>query len=521
MALLVAVIVADRAETMRARALEAFDRGADAVELRLDAISEPEQAIANLAALLPSGRWIATCRTVAEGGLFRGPVEQRVARLLSAGPAGEGFIDFEFADWERSPLAKHDIVQHLAAFGSRSQAPPLILSHHDFVRRPGDLESLVDRMCAVKEAAVIKVAWPAEDIFSNFEALDMMRSSSKDMIAICMGEAGLMSRVLVGKCGGFATYCAMTSDEGTAPGQPTLDEMRDLYGWDRMDESTHVYGVIGHPVEHSISPVLFNDAFAADRVPGVYLPLSVPPTYDDFARFMDECMAREWLDVRGFSVTLPHKVHALRYLGDNIDPPADVIGAVNTIRIEDGEMWGCNTDSSAAIDTLLAGLGCEWEAMKGVAVDVLGAGGVARAVVGGLSECGCDVTVYNRSEDRARGLADAFACRVQPWANRSQTEGSILINCTSMGMWPQVNESPMAADALRSDVTVFDTVYRPRQTRLLQDAARAGCRTIDGLGMFVHQACQQFEYWTQQSADEGRMRSAAERALGNDGEAEA
>lgn len=521
MALLVAVIVADRAARMRDLALEAFERGADAVELRLDAINEPEQAIANLASELPSGRWIATCRTVAEGGMFRGPVEQRVSRLLSVGSAGEGFIDLEFADWERSPLARHDIVKHSAPFGSRSQAPPLILSHHDFAGRPVDLEALVDRMCAVEEAAVIKVAWPAEDVFSNFEALDMMRSSSKDMIAICMGEAGLMSRVLVGKCGGFATYCALTSDDGTAPGQLTLDEMRDLYRWDRIDESTEVYGVIGHPVEHSIGPELFNDAFAAARVPGVYLPLPVPPTYDDFARFLDECMAREWLDVRGFSVTLPHKIHALRYLGDNIDPPADVIGAVNTIRIEDGEMWGCNTDSSSAIDTLLGGLGCEWEALEGVSVDVLGAGGVARAVVGGLSECGCDVTVYNRSEDRARALADAFECRVQPWEDRSRAEGSILINCTSVGMWPHVDESPLPADALRPEVTVFDTVYRPRRTRLLQDAASAGCRTIDGLGMYVHQACQQFEYWTQQSADEGRMRLMAERALGGDGEAEA
>ena len=519
MALLVAVIVADRAETMRVRAMEAFERGADAVELRLDAINEPEQAIAGLAATLPSGRWIATCRSSAEGGKSRGSVEQRVSRVLSAGPAGEGFIDFEFADWDRSSLARRDIVKQAARSGSRSQTPPLILSHHDFARRPVDLEALVDRMCAVEEAAVVKVAWPAEDVFSNFEALDMMRSSSKDTIAICMGEAGLMSRVLAGKCGGFASYCALASDGGTAPGQLTLDAMRGVYRWDRIDTSTHLYGVIGYPVEHSIGPELFNDAFAVGRVPGVYLPLPVPPTYEDFARFMDECMAREWLDVRGLSVTLPHKVHALRYLGENIDPPADVIGAVNTIRIEDGEMWGCNTDSSAAIDTLLAGMECEWEALEGVAVDVLGAGGVARAVVGGLFECGCNVTVYNRSEDRARTLADAFECRVQPWDNRSRGEGSILINCTSVGMWPMADESPMPADGLRSEVTVFDTVYRPRRTRLLEDAARAGCRTIDGLGMFVHQACQQFEYWTQQSADEGRMRSVAERALGGNGEA--
>jgi shikimate dehydrogenase len=232
---------------------------------------------------------------------------------------------------------------------------------------------------------------------------------------------------------------------------------------------------------------------------------------------MDACQSRDWLDARGFSVTLPHKVHALRYLGDRVDSPADLIGAVNTIRFDDGEVWGCNTDCDAAVDTLLAAMECGQEDLADVPVDVLGAGGVSRAVVAGLTDCGCSVTVYNRDLDRARSLAQTIECEVRPWEERVGADGKILVNCTSVGMWPHADASPMPADALRPDTVVFDMVYRPRETRLLRDAKSAGCRTVEGLGMFVRQAVMQFEYWTQQSADFERFAAAVEQALSSEG----
>ncbi|MFQ5414983.1 MAG: type I 3-dehydroquinate dehydratase, partial [Phycisphaerae bacterium] len=436
--------------------------------------------------------------------------------LLFAIQAGAGYVDFEFADWSRSATARHDLAAALADPAVVGHAPRLILSHHDFDRRPADLDALVRDLCAVGEAGAIKIAWPARDILDNFDAFDIMRTADKDAVVICMGDTGLMSRVLAGKCGALASYCALDADSAAAPGQLTLAQMRDRYRWDVVNEATEVYGVIGCPVAHSIGPYVFNDAFARQKINAVYLPLPVSAEYDAFAAFMDACLQREWFGARGFSVTLPHKMNALRYLGDRVDPPADLIGAVNTIRIEEGEVWGCNTDCDAAVDMLLGGMGCAEEDLEGVRVDVLGAGGVSRAVVAGLTDCGCDVTVYNRDPDRADELADTFDCQSRPWDDRTGAQGTVLINCTRVGMWPDVDASPMPADALRADTVVFDAVYRPRRTRLLRDAESAGCTVIDGVGMFVRQAAMQCEYWTHQPADEQRIRAIVEETLAAD-----
>ncbi len=504
MTLLVTSIAADDVGTMLARADEAFRRGADAVELRLDALKDSIAGVSGIARDLPTGRWIATCRPVSQGGRFQGPVERRVELLLAAGEPGQGFVDFEYADWagdRGSALARHDLTARRTGSGPDAQTPSIILSHHDFERRPADLEQLVAEMAAEDAAAALKIVWPAEDVLSNFEAFELLRSSPREMIAFCLGEHGLPSRVLAKKFGAFASYCALDEGEETAPGQLSLAQMKETFQWDRIDEATEVYGVIGHPVGHSLSPAIFNAAFAESGAPGVYLPFPVEPTYEAFATFLDQCLACDWLDARGFSVTLPHKEHAHRYLGDRVDPPADVIGAVNTLRIEEGEIWGCNTDGDGALEALVRGMEIPSEELDGLTVDLLGAGGAARAVVCGLIECGAHVTVYNRDRSRADRLAADLGCTAKDWDDRVRGDAQVLINCTSVGMWPDADGSPMPADALRPDCVVFDTVYRPAETRLLHDAKAAGCRTIPGAAMFVAQAAFQFEYWTQQAAD--------------------
>jgi len=389
----------------------------------------------------------------------------------------------------------------------------LILSYHDLRNKPVALTTVVGEMCQVAEAAVVKVAWPAESIFCNFDAFDIIRGSSKEMIAVCMGEAGLMSRVLAGKVGAFASFCAAEAGAESAPGQLTLEQMRQCYRFDKITPSTDVYGVIGSPVAHSLGPMVFNELFASSGIDGVYLPLLVEPTYESFAAFVDKCIECDWLDVRGLSVTLPHKMNALRYLGDRVDPPADLLGAVNTIRLEDGEVWGCNTDCDAAVNAVTAGLACTDEDLEGLTVDVLGAGGASRAIVAGLMDCGCQVSVYNRSPERARSLANDLGCAVKPWEDRVNAEGKLLVNCTSVGMSPEVDASPMPIEALRSDTVVFDAVYRPRQTRLLREARDVGCDTIDGINMFINQAAMQFEYWTWQSVDRRRLHNIVDNAI--------
>ncbi len=520
MTLLITSLTQERSRDMRSAAEEVLDAGlgvgCDGVEFRLDVLKDEEADIRGIAADLQTGRWIVTCRPAGEGGQFHGSIENRVERLLGAGPPGEGFIDFEYSDWKRSDLARNDLMKGNVVTGRFNHPPSLILSHHDHQGCPSDIDALVAEMCAVPEAAIVKIAWQARDIFDCFKALDLMRSGVKPVAAICMGEHGLLSRVLARKVNGFASYCSIASGEESAPGQVSLQEMLDRYRWHDMDRHTQLYGVIGDPVDHSLGPHLFNHVFNAEDIPGVYLPLRVPEGYDAFARFMDECLERDWLDLRGLSVTTPHKVNALRYLGDRVDPPADAIGAVNTIRFEEGELWGCNTDFGAALDTILEGMGRPEEEFSDLPVDVLGAGGVARAVVAGLLDLGCHVTVYNRDQQRGQSLADTFECEVKPWDERTNYQGQLLVNCTSVGMWPDIDETPMPAEFLREGVAVFDAVYRPRETRLLRDASEKGCRTIDGVGMFLRQAVQQFEYWTQQSANVGLMAKMILQSIGEE-----
>ncbi len=511
MALLVGTVVAERLETMSTLSREALAAGCDMAELRLDTLASREPGVETVAGQLPAGHWIATCRPASEGGQSRASVEHRLPILLSAVRAGAALVDVELSAWQRFGMARHDLVKALADSSATGHGRGLLISHHDFDGRPADLNQIVDEMRAIEEASAIKIAWRADDILSNFDALDIMYHGRGESIAICMGEAGLMSRVLPGKCGAFAAYCALDAESKAAPGQLTVAELRERYRWDSIDEATEVYGVIGNPVAQSVGPDVFNDAFRAEKVNGVYLPFLVPPDERSFAAFLDACIDRPWLDVRGLSVTAPHKVHALRYLGDRVDPPADMIGAVNTIRIEDGEVWGCNTDCDAALDTLLAAMQCDVEDLDGVPVDVLGAGGVARAVVAGLADCGCTVTVYNRDPQRAQSLADMTECVLRPWEDRDKSEGKVLVNCTSVGMHPDADSTPMPVEALRSGTVVFDTVYRPRETRLLRDASAAGCVTVGGFGMFVRQAGMQFEYWTHHPADYERMEAVVER----------
>jgi len=504
MTLLIASILADSVEEMRARALHALEGGADLVELRLDALNATNDQIRTMAATLPSGRWIATCRPVSEGGRFTGALEHRLGRLFACASLPDSFVDFEYANWSgrgASALARHDLLR--LPSGSTPDAVPasLILSHHALDGRPANLDALVERMGAVEEATAVKIVWPADDAVSIFEAFELMRRGAKELIAICLGEAGLPSRLLARKFGAFATYCAPAPGLETAEGQPTLAEMLEDYDWERIDESSHVYGVIGCPVRHSLSPAMFNRVFAQAGVHGVYVPFLVEPSFEALAAFLDRCLECDWFEAVGFSVTLAHKEHARRYLADRIDPPADEIGAVNTLRFEDGQIWGCNTDGDGALEALSRGMGCTSADLEGLPVDLLGAGGASRAVVAGLVSCGCDVTVYNRDGERGRRLVDDFGVAAHPWDDRTRGHGKVLINCTNVGMWPEVDDTPMPAESLARWEVVFDVVYRPRETRLLREARSAGCRVIPGAAMFVAQAALQFEYWTQQAAD--------------------
>ncbi|MDD4889446.1 MAG: type I 3-dehydroquinate dehydratase, partial [Phycisphaerae bacterium] len=346
----------DAADAMR----RAERGGADLLELRLDLL--PAQAAEKLTPLAKAPV-LATCRSRDEGGEADGGDAARAERLRTAVHAGAAYVDFEWAAWNRSPESRRVLADVLAPPAGVGRAK-LVLSAHDFTGRPSELMTLAQALWA-SPAAVAKIAYRANGIADVFDALDILHTgaASKPTIALAMGEAGVISRLLARVLGAFCTFAALETGRSTAPGQPTLEQIKTLYRWDRTDAQTELFGVIGYPIAHSMSPAIHNAAFDATDYHGLYVPLLVEPESAAFDALLDGLMARHrWLRFRGLSVTIPHKENALRYTrahGGAVEPLAGRIGAVNTIRFEaDDTLTGRNTDYAAAIDAVCAALAC-------------------------------------------------------------------------------------------------------------------------------------------------------------------
>ncbi|MBN1490912.1 MAG: shikimate dehydrogenase [Phycisphaerae bacterium] len=505
MTLLIAPITASTAEQLTADLERACQLGADIVELRLDYM--PDLNPAALAAVGNTLPLLITPRRKEEGGASDATDAERCDRLVEFAPQA-ALCDTELATWETAAAVRHRIAEARAAVRGMD-GQKLILSAHDFEKRPADFWRIVGRMNEIDACDVAKIVFQARHISETFEVFDLMHENAKPVIAIAMGEAGLITRILAKKFGAFATFASLEAGKESAPGQITLDAMKLLYRWDAMRPDTTVYGVIGNPVGHSMSPAIHNAAFSECDINGAYVPLLIEPTYEHFEDFLREALARPWFDLRGCSVTIPHKDNALRFTcecGGYVEPLAGRIGAVNTLTFEDGRILAHNTDYAGAMDALTDTLGCQRGDLHGNEVAVLGAGGAARGVVAGLRDSGCKVTIYNRTPERATRLAEEFGCTAAPLAERVRPGTQIVVNTTSLGMHPNVDDTPLPADRLQTDMTVFDTVYNPIETRLLREARALGCRTVDGVAMFVHQAAAQFERWTGQSAPHALMR---------------
>lgn len=257
--------------------------------------------------------------------------------------------------------------------------------------------------------------------------------------------------------------------------------------------TTKLYGIMGNPVSHSLSPAMHNAAFAHRGLNNVYVPFPV----EDVAKAMDGFRA---LNVKGVSVTIPHKQAVIPFL-DAIDPIAAKIGAVNTLIIEEGRITGLNTDWIGANNALK-----QVTTLHNKKVLLLGAGGSARAIGFGLLEEKAQLTLASRTPDKGRALAELLSCPWLPLDQAGSFAADILINATSVGMRPNHHLSPLIDNALAGFSTVMDIVYAPLQTKLLQQAAAAGCATVDGLAMLLLQGVAQFELWTGESAPVDIMR---------------
>ncbi len=268
-----------------------------------------------------------------------------------------------------------------------------------------------------------------------------------------------------------------------------------------INGKTVLYGIIGDPVTHSLSPAMHNAAFAASGINAVYLPFPA-------AEIKEAVVGVRGLGVQGLSVTIPHKENVMALL-DELGPVAVKIGAVNTIINKDGMLTGINTDWLGATRALE-----EKIVLKGADAVILGAGGSARSIGFGLLEKGANFVLCSRTESRGRALAEELSC---PWISLADTEqlsGKILINATSVGMVPHIQDTPVAKEILPRFQVVMDIVYAPMQTRLLKEAEAAGCDVINGLEMLLYQGVAQFELWTGKAAPVSIMREALQEALG-------
>ncbi len=464
---------------MKAAAAAAAEEGADMAEFRVDFLENlpgPEVIEEMVgAAPLPA---IVTCRPAREGGRYTGDEVARLDLLRRASDCG-AIVDLEadVPDAERP-------------------AGTVIRSTHFFDGVPENIENIVAALDG-GDGDIAKIAFAAGGPEDALLALELVGRCTKPAIALAMGEAGVASRILAARHGAWGTFAALAAGRESAPGQPTLEAFRERYRHGTVGKETRLFGVVGCPVGHSMSPAIHNAAFDATGFDGVYVPLLVQPGKEHFERFMAAGVCRPGSGWRGLSVTIPHKQNALAFVGqDRCDELAVRIGAVNTITIEpDGSLRGGNTDYAAAIDALTESMNISRADLAGRRVAVLGAGGVARAVVAGLTHCGADITIYNRTFSRAETLAGAFGCGAEPIDRAGATDAEIVINCTALGMHPNTETTPLPTIP-PSIAVVFDTVYNPVETRLLGDAAAAGRVTVSGVDMFVNQAAAQYREWT-------------------------
>ncbi|MGI0148170.1 MAG: shikimate dehydrogenase [Thermoplasmata archaeon] len=488
-----AVVLAGNARDAVRDSRTAISKGADLSEVRLDQFDDLNSVVVRKLASAVGSRTIATLRTVGQGGT-RGPPEAiRGSLLREMVSARFAYVDFEMeADADQAdPLRKI----------ANQRGTILIASHH--FSKPaeiGPVRDAIEACAAIGDIA--KVAVPTADIEFAIQLVDLARSEAGKKhrtVLIGTGIAGVITRALADDSGQEIQYASW--GPAAATGQLSLDVARRLRG-----RTPIVLGLVGHPIGHSISPAIHEAALTAMDLPGVYLPFDIEPhALDGFLQAADR------LRIRGLNVTIPHKEVIAEKL-DELDGDAERLGAVNTIVISDGWTKGHNTDVFG-FRLSLRSLGLRMGGRKAL---VVGAGGAARAVVDVLVREGATVEVTNRTFDRAEALADVFdepvdAVPLDALAKRGPWD--LLVNATPVGTAGTESRLPVAESILAKVGYVYDLVYNPRVTPLIEAAGRLGKPATSGLEMLLHQAAKSFELWTGRSPSVEAMRRAAKEAL--------
>lgn len=472
---------------------EALVRDNSFLEFRLDYLSQPAGALPKLKQFLelhPEVIAVATCRRVPNGGKFKGSVQAQLDILMKAADVGFQLVDIEIQSAQA--LRSEQLTELKNRIG-------VILSYHDF-RATRKLEEQFATMVECP-ADFYKVVSTAVNLYDNVTMMKFLQAHSgqRDMVGVCMGEQGIISRVLGVRAGSIFTFAAAGKGEETAPGQITASELRDIYRIDMVDAATQVYGVAGDPVCHSLSPVMMNAAFRRETVNAVFLTLHAKNLKDLLACVND-------IPIRGLSVTMPYKQEIVEALS-NSDPLTRQIGACNTVvRGQDGKLYGFNTDVAGIVAPLEQRMN-----LAGKRILIVGAGGAARAAAFGLKARGAEVFIVNRTPEKAQALARQAKAKYVKRADLPKLSFDVIVNATPVGMGTN-RQSPLEEKELNAS-WIFDLVYTPAETRLIKMARAKNLQVIPGLEMFVQQGARQFEIWTGKPAPIAEMAYVVTKAL--------
>lgn len=453
---------------------------ADLIELRLDCLDSTPERVSEL--LLGLERPVILTFRPSEQGGYRDLTREERERFWKTAPRGDAIW------WD----VEGELVQELSP-----DWPRVIASHHDFNGVPNDLDAIYQRLASTP-AHVLKIAIQAHDIVDCipiFQLLDRARRECREVIAIAMGNAGIATRVLGPSRGAFLTYGAVDDESATAPGQVNAPKIRSLYHIDKIDSDTMICGLIGLPVMHSVSPHIHNAGFVSEGINGVYLPFEVKDVDSFFKRMVDPRTREFDWNLRGLSVTAPHKQAVMDHL-DWIEPKAKGIGAVNTVVVEDDRLLGYNTDAVGLVAPLLQRFG----SLADRQVGIIGAGGAARAAIWALKQQKAQVTLFARNVDKAQTLAESFNLSCESLSSAKFVDYDLVINTTPVGSGEHIDQSPVKAEQLKGARCIYDLIYNPSETKLMREAREVGCDTLGGMEMLVAQAELQFELWTGKKA---------------------
>ncbi|HEY6333582.1 MAG TPA: shikimate dehydrogenase [Blastocatellia bacterium] len=494
------VVTENTVECARAAVERAPACGADMIELRLDYLHDfdfsnpPGLPYLLECSSLPV---IITCRAIEEGGHRQIENLERLRLLVEGSQRFGCYCDIEAAHYRAAAELGLD----------QSRA---IVSFHDFNGTPPDLDAIYTRVCKLPAHAhkIVTTAGDIDETVPIFRLIDRARAEGRNVIALSMGKAGVITRIIGPARGGWLSYGTLDHGQASAPGQLSCRQLARTFRLNSLGRKTSIAGVIGHPVGHSVSPDIHNAAMAALGIDAVYVPLEVADVKSFFGSFVDASTRQVDWPLLGFSVTIPHKT-AVMELVDDLDQTAQSVRAINTIGVKDGRLIGYNTDVEGAIVPLeRAG------ALDGERIAVIGAGGAARAVVYGLAARGIETTLYARDLEKGRQIGDAFNVRVAPIRAIGSSNEPVIINTTPVGMrGHSEGTSPVGMEALRGRRLAYDLVYNPIETCFLRFAREARCRTISGIDMLLSQAALQFQLWTGREAPVDILRAAAVAAL--------